>query len=106
MRIQRQRALVKVDSLGRVVTRRRLRLYRARPENVVQRVGVLSRPGALGGKQLEVELYCDSARDLVPKGEQIARVAVEPLGPQMRVSLGVDQLGVDADPVARPPDAP
>ncbi len=36
--------------------------------------------------------------------EQIARVVVEPVGPQMRGGFGIDQLGVDADPVARPAD--
>jgi hypothetical protein len=38
--------------------------------------------------------------------EQIVCIAIEPLGPQMRIDLGVDQLSVDADPIARPPDAP
>ena len=36
--------------------------------------------------------------------EQIARVVVEPVGPQMRGGFGIDQLGVDADLVARPAD--
>ena len=36
--------------------------------------------------------------------EQIACVPFDPFGPQMRVALGVDQLNVNADPVARPPD--
>jgi hypothetical protein len=47
---------------------------------------------------------CDPGRDLVLQAEQIARVTVEALGPQMRVGLGIDQLGVDADLVARSPD--
>jgi len=37
--------------------------------------------------------------------EQICHNAVEPLRPEMRVALGINQLGVDADFVARPPDA-
>ena len=67
---------------------------------------MLGRPGGLRADQLEVERDRDPARDLVLQSEQIARVAVEPLGPEMRVGLGIDQLGVDADLVARPPDAP
>src|SRR5438105_2751986 len=55
--------------------------------------------------QLKVERNGDPARDLVLQGEQIAYVSVEALGPQMRVALGIDQLGVDADLVARPSDA-
>jgi len=37
--------------------------------------------------------------------EQIADIAVELLGPQMRIRLGIDQLGVDAQFAIRPPDA-
>jgi hypothetical protein len=48
----------------------------------------------------------DAACDLVLYREQIARVAIEALGPQMRIGLGVDQLGSDADLLARLPDAP
>ena len=100
-RIERQRALEQADRLRIFVTRRRLRHCGASPENVVQRVGILGRPGGLRADQREVERDRDPARDLVLQGEQIARVAVEPLGPQMRVGLGIDQLGVDADLVAR-----
>jgi hypothetical protein len=67
---------------------------------------MLGGPGGLCGDQLEVERDSDLARDLVLQGEQIARVAIETLGPQMRVGLGIDQLGVYAELVARPPDAP
>jgi len=34
------------------------------------------------------------------QGQQIAHVAVELLGPPMRVGFGVDQLGIDPDLVA------
>jgi hypothetical protein len=47
-----------------------------------------------------------SAGDLVLQGEQIARVAVQAVGPQMRVGLGIDQLGAHTHLVARPLDAP
>jgi hypothetical protein len=46
---------------------------------------VLGRPGGLCGDQLDAERVGEAARDLVLQGEQIVRVAVEPLGPQMRV---------------------
>ena len=39
--------------------------------------------------------------DLVLQREQIARIALEPLGPDMRVGRGVDQLGRDSNPLAR-----
>ena len=63
-------------------------------------------PGGLRANQLDVQRDRDPACDLVLQGEQIARTAVEPLCPQMRVSVRVDQLGVDPDAVTRPPDAP
>ena len=36
-------------------------------------------------------------RDLVLDPEQIVHITVEPLHPKMRVGLGVDQLGADAE---------
>ena len=67
---------------------------------------MLGRPGGLGGDQLDAERVREPARDLILQSEQIARVAVEPLGPKMRIGRGTDQLGVDAELVAGPPDAP
>jgi hypothetical protein len=37
--------------------------------------------------------------------KQVHGLTIEALGPQMHVGLGVDQLGADADLIARPPDA-
>jgi hypothetical protein len=48
---------------------------------------------------------CRGQRRGVLQGEQITRIAIEPLRPQMRIGLDIDQLGVDADLVARPADA-
>ena len=65
--------------------------------------------GRLGGRssdQLDAQRVREPARDLVLQSEQIDRVAVEPLCPEMRVARGADQLGVDADLGALPPDAP
>jgi hypothetical protein len=58
---------------------------------------MLGRPGRLRANQLEVESDRDPAPDLILEREQIARVAGEPLCPQMRVVLGIDQLGSDAE---------
>jgi hypothetical protein len=67
---------------------------------------VLGRPGGLRGDQLDAERVREPARDLVLQSEQIARVAVEPFCPKMRIGRSIDQLGVDTDLVARSPDAP
>jgi hypothetical protein len=40
----------------------------------------------------KLRAIADPARNLVLQGEQIAHVTVEPLRPQMRVGLGIDQL--------------
>jgi hypothetical protein len=39
------------------------------------------------------------------KSEQVAEGMVEPYHPEMRVGLGIDQLDIDANLVARPLDA-
>jgi hypothetical protein len=57
-------------------------------------------PGGLRCDQLNLERIPDLARNLVLQSEQIAYVAVEALGPQVRIGLGVDKLRVDADPAA------
>ena len=62
---------------------------------------MLGPPCGLGADQFEIERHRDPARDLVLQREQVADVAVEALGPEMRVGRGVDQLGVDANPVLR-----
>ena len=105
LRIERQRAFEQPDRLRTAVTRCRLIMCGASPEDIIQRVRMLGWAGSLGVDQLNVECDCDPARDFVLQGEQIANVAIEPLGPEMCVGLGVDQLGVDADVVAQPPNA-
>jgi len=67
---------------------------------------MLGRPGSLRSDQLDAQRVRGPARDLVLQSEQIAHIAVEPLGPKMRVGRGIDQLGVDAELAARSPDAP
>src|SRR6516162_2432185 len=92
-----------IASLGG--TRLGFQQYRTPPENVVERVGMLGGPRSLSSDQLYIERYRDPARDLVLQSEQIGHVAVESLSPQMSIGFGVDQLRIDADLVARPPDA-
>ena len=65
---------------------------------------MFSRPGGFRADQLQFECNRDAARDLVLQGEQVARVAVEALGPDMCVGHGIDQLCADADLLARPAD--
>src|SRR5690348_1244271 len=67
---------------------------------------MLGWPGGFRPNKLEVKRYSNSVRDLVLKREQIARVRVEALGPEVGVGLRVDQLGIDADLIARTPNAP
>src|SRR5260370_25993779 len=67
---------------------------------------MLGWPGGLRSDQLDAKRVREPARDLILQSEQIARVAVEPLPPKMRVGRGIDQLGVEAELAARSPDAP
>jgi hypothetical protein len=48
----------------------------------------------------------DAAGYLVLHGKRVACVTVEPLCPQMRAGLGINQLGIDPDLIARTPYAP
>src|SRR5262249_41154953 len=74
------------------------------PENTVQCVEVFGRSSRLRVNDFEVERDPDPARDFVLQCEEIFGVAVEPIGPEMRGGVGVDQLGVDAQVVVRPAD--
>jgi tetratricopeptide (TPR) repeat protein len=87
-----------------VLTRLRRVHYRSPAENVVEGVERAGRPGGLPPDQLDAKRDRDPPRDVVFQGEQIADVTVKLLGPQKRIGLGVDQLGSDADLVARPTD--
>src|SRR6516164_1870514 len=86
--------------------RMRLEPCSAPPENVVEGVGMFGRPGRFRPDEFKVESNPDPAGDLILQGEQIARVAIGAVSPQMRVGLGIDQLGGDSDLIARSPDAP
>ena len=66
---------------------------------------MLGRACRLRADQLEAERDRDPAGDLVLQGEQIAGVAVEPVRPQMRATIGIDQVSIGADLVTRAPDA-
>ena len=88
------------------VSRNPLQPCGASSKHVVQHVGIIGRQGSLRSDQFEIEGVCDPTRDLVLQGEEIAGVAIESLGPQMRVALGVDQLRANAYLLARSLDAP
>ena len=78
----------------------------ASPKNEVHRIRIGGRFGVLSRDQLKAERNGDLAGDLVLDGEQITDVAIEPLGPSVRVALGVDQLGRDPNLLVRSLDAP
>src|SRR5215471_9825990 len=104
--VEHQRPLEMADCLGVVVRCQRLQGGSASPQYEIQRVWMLDPPCGLRGDQLEVQRDCQPSRDRILQREEIARIAIEPLGPQMRVAFGIDELGVDADLVAQATDAP
>ena len=85
LRIELQRALEHPDCLRTGFTRWRLRTRRAPSEDIIQRIGILGCARGLRVDQLKVERDRNPARDFVLHGEQISRVAVEALGPEMRI---------------------
>ena len=89
--------LEQANPLCRDIPRIRPEPCGAPPENVVQRIGMLGRPGGLDSNQLDAERVGKAARNLVLQGEQIGRVAVESLRSKIRVGRGIDQLCADAD---------
>ena len=105
LRIERRRALVKADHLCIDITRIGFEPQSARSENIVQRVRMIGRPCRLRADQLDIERVPDPTGDLVLHGKQIADLMVEPLGPNMCVGRGIDQLGIDAHLISRPRDA-
>jgi len=62
----------------------------ASAQNVVQRIGVLIGTMRFSGGDFNTQGDRDAAGDLVLQREQIGCIAVELLGPQMRVGFGVD----------------
>jgi len=67
---------------------------------------MICRPRRRRGDQRYIERSRDPTSDLVLYGKEVAQFTVEPLGPEMRVGLGIDELRVDPYLVARPLDAP
>jgi hypothetical protein len=66
---------------------------------------MLRRSCGLRRGQFEIEPDRDPGCNFVSQREEVCCVAIEPLRPQMRIALGVNQLGVDSDLVAGPLDA-
>src|SRR5207248_4246003 len=48
-------------------------------------------------RQLRLQRAGDPHCDLVLHGKEIADIAIEPIGPELGVGLGIDKHGVDAD---------
>jgi hypothetical protein len=97
--------LVQANYRCETVRRGRFRTCSACAENKLQRVRMLGSASGLRAEKFEIERDRDPARDLVLQREEVPSVAIEPLRPKMRIGLGIDQLRVNADPVARPLEA-
>ena len=52
-------------------------------------------------QQLDLELIHDRLRDFVLDGEDVGQISVVAIGPEVRSLFCIDQLGVDADAIAR-----
>src|SRR5215472_8225831 len=100
MRIERQCAFEKAERF-RALAYPLICTRRASTEDVVQSIRMLGWSRRLSARQLDVERDGDAAGDLVLQREKVLHIAVELLSPQMGVGFGVDQLGIDADLVAR-----
>ena len=68
----------------------------------VHRVGMrcLFRAARLGGDQLRAQLIGKPRDDFVLHVEEVGHGLIEALGPEMRAGLRVDELDVDAQPIA------
>src|SRR2546423_14969999 len=67
----------------------------------VEVVGMLAhRPPALGRDQLYMDGTGQPGSDLVLHIEKVGALLVEALGPQMRAALGIDELRIEAHPLA------
>src|SRR5215472_10504896 len=68
----------------------------------IEPVGVLAdRPPALRCDQLHVDGAGQPGGNLILHVERIAALLIEAFGPQMRAALGIDELSVEPDPLAR-----
>jgi len=64
------------------------------------------RPAALRRDQLHVDATGQPGGDLILHVEKVGAPLVEAFGPQMRPALGIDELRVEAHPLARVLHAP
>src|SRR5947209_9505044 len=77
----------------------------ASAQDIVERVGMFGRSGGFGADQVEIQRDRNLTRYLVKQPEQVVGGLLEAIGPDMKVGLGVDQLGIDADPISNPAHA-
>jgi hypothetical protein len=66
---------------------------------------VIGGTGGLDANQLKVQRVREPTCDLVLHRQEIARIAVEPLCPQMRTGFGIDELDIYTHLLAQPTDA-
>src|SRR5262245_29465164 len=62
-------------------------------------------PAADIAYQFNIERPCKTAGDLALRFPKITSIGFEPVGPDMRTALAVNQLHIDLNPVAQPPYA-
>src|SRR6516164_11596193 len=96
---------VQADGLGVGVTPRSLIISGASPKNIIEHFGMVGRSDGFSRNQFQTKSGRDPPRDLALQRKQITGGAVEPLRPQMTAGLGIDELGSDANLLARPLDA-
>src|SRR3954451_8589493 len=59
----------------------------------------------LGGQQLHLQRVHDGFGNFVLNGEDVSKITVVAIGPNMSAALAVDQLGTDSNPGSRFSDA-
>src|SRR5262249_16160149 len=100
LRIERQGTLEQANRLTKAVARFWLEPCSTSAKNIVERIRMLVWPGGFRSNQLDIECICDPTGNFVLETEQIIYIEIKALGPQMRISLGIDQLSADAELVA------
>ena len=73
--------LQQADLLCKAISCPRFQPSGATPQNVVERIGVIGRPGGLCSDQFDAERVREPVRDFILCGEQVSYVLVEMLRP-------------------------
>jgi hypothetical protein len=110
VRVELQSLFEIVDGFGDIVRRQSYSPpQRVAPHRVIGRVRVRRPPAdraqSLGVDELGAERIADARDRLGLQFAEFGALAFEPVGPNMRAGLGRDELSVDRDRLADPPDA-